>query len=974
MKRNEAGLPFCLKKSTFAATNKQPEFMDKFSFIGNADPVMIGELFDRYKADPSSVDQSWKMFFDGFEFARTHFGATEPQAGQAYPTEFKVINLINAYRQRGHLFTRTNPVRTRRQYRPTLDIENFGLQKSDLAKKFAAGNEIGIGETSLNEIIAHLDETYCKSIGAEFMFIRDVEVLAWLRAGMERTKNQLTFTTDDKNYILKKLARAVNFEKFIHKRFPGQKRFSLEGAEALIPALDAILEKGAELGTREFVIGMPHRGRLNVLANIMRKSYSDIFTEFAGKEYEDETLLGDVKYHLGYSCERQMLAGKPVKITLAANPSHLETVDPVVEGIARAKIDNNYNGNFKKVAPILIHGDASIAGQGLVYEVVQMSQLKGYKTGGTIHIVVNNQVGFTTNYLDGRSSVYCTDVAKVVQSPVFHVNGDDVEALVYAIRFAMEFRDKFQRDVFIDLLCYRKYGHNEGDEPRFTQPLLYKAIENHPDPFEIYSGKLLDEKVVTQDFIKELVEKTNQTLERNFEESKAREKTRISLFIDDKWKSIKKAGEHDFDHSPDTFVKKEILEELTRKITALPADKKFYRKVEKLQLDRHNMVFKENKLDWAMGELLAYATLLSEGNAVRISGQDVERGTFSHRHAVLTVDESEEKYIPLRNLDENQARFEIYNSLLSEYGVLGFEYGYSLETPNDLTIWEAQFGDFNNGAQIIIDQYLSSAEDKWNVMNDLVLLLPHGYEGQGPEHSSARIERFLTLCAENNIQVTNATTPANFFHLLRRQVHREFRKPLVVFTPKSLLRHPLCVSPVKDFTKGGFKEVIDDASADPEKIQRLIFCSGKLYYDLLEEKTTKKLDSSAIIRLEQLYPLPVVQIREILKKYHLATDFIWSQEEPVNMGAWYFISQYFPDVKLKVVARPASGSPATGSGKFHILRQRKVIEKSFRECNCPMVQKECRMICIGNRWKSFANNPISVIEANFEHQLKEENT
>jgi len=944
--------------------------MDKFSFMGNANPVMIEELFNRYKTDPSSVDESWKMFFGGFEFARTHFGEQEAQTGQVYPAEFKVINLINAYRQRGHLFTRTNPVRTRRQYMPTLDIENFGLTQADLEKKFAAGNEIGIGEATLKQIIAHLDETYCKSVGAEYMFIRDVEVLAWLRASMERTKNNLAFTTDDKIYILKKLARAVNFEKFIHKRFPGQKRFSLEGAEALIPALDAILEKGAELGTREFVIGMPHRGRLNVLANILRKAFSDIFTEFAGKEYEDETLLGDVKYHLGYASERNMLSGNPVKVTLAANPSHLETVDPVVEGIARAKIDNNYNGNFKKVTPILIHGDASIAGQGVVYEVLQMSQLKGYKTGGTIHIVVNNQIGFTTNYLDGRSSVYCTDVAKVVQSPVFHVNGDDVEALVYTIRFAMEFRDKFQRDVFIDLLCYRKYGHNEGDEPRFTQPLLYKEIEKHPDPFEIYSSKLLGENVISNEYIKELEERTNQTLERNFEESKTREKTKINFFIDEKWKNIKKASEHDFDRSPGTFVNKEILEELTRKLTGLPSNKKFYRKVEKLQQDRYNMVFRENKLDWAMGELLAYASLLTEGHAVRISGQDVERGTFSHRHAVLTVDESEEKYVPLKNLNDKQGRFEIYNSLLSEYGVLGFEYGYSLETPNDLTIWEAQFGDFNNGAQIIIDQYLSSAEDKWNVMNDLVLLLPHGYEGQGPEHSSARIERFLTLCAENNIQVTNATTPANFFHLLRRQIKRDFRKPLVVFTPKSLLRHPQCVSRIEDLAIGGFKEIIDDSSANPEKITRLVFCSGKLYYDLLEEKTNKKLDHSAIIRLEQLYPMPVLQIREILAKYKNATDFIWSQEEPVNMGAWYFISQYFPDVKLKVVARPASGSPATGSGKFHILRQRKVVEKSFRECNCPMVQKECRMICIGNRWKSFAENPISVIEANFEHRLK----
>jgi len=943
--------------------------MDKFSYLGNADPATIEAMFGRYKSDPGSVDESWKAFFEGFEFAQTHFG--KPQVtGEVYSEEFKVINLINGYRQRGHLFTRTNPVRTRRQYRPTLDIENFGLSADSLDKKFHAGNEIGIGEATLRDIISHLDETYCKSIGAEFAFIRDVEVAAWLGANMERTKNTMFFSVKDKDYILQKLSRAVHFEKFIHKRFPGQKRFSLEGAEALIPALDAIMEKGAELGTEEFIIGMPHRGRLNVLANIMRKSFRDIFTEFGGMRYEDETLLGDVKYHLGYACDRTTTTGKKVKLTLAANPSHLETVGPVVEGISRAKTDIDYNGNFKKVAPILIHGDASIAGQGVVYEVVQMSQLKGYKTGGTVHIVVNNQVGFTTNYLDARSSTYCTDVAKVIQSPVFHVNGDDVEALVYTIQFAMEFRDKFQRDVFIDLLCYRKYGHNEGDEPRFTQPLLYKIIEKHPDPLEIYAKKLITEGVIDQDYLTKTEEKIIATLEKNFEASKDQKNSTIRFFLDDHWKDIKKAKEQDFESSPETGVTKEVLLDIADKITQLPKDKVFYRKIVKLQDDRRNMAMETGMLDWAMGELLAYGTLLNEGFAVRLSGQDSERGTFSHRHAVLTVDESEEKYIPLQHVSGNQAKFEVYNSLLSEYGVLGFEYGYALETPKNLTIWEAQFGDFGNGAQVIIDQYLSSAEDKWNVMNDLVLLLPHGYEGQGPEHSSARIERFLTLCAENNMQIVNCTTPANFFHVLRRQLHREFRKPLVIFTPKSLLRHPKCVSNIGDLAKGGFKEVIDDKAADPKKVNQIIFCSGKLYYDLLEEKEKKNHSETAIVRIEQLYPLPVEQIKQIIKKYEKATDYTWSQEEPINMGAWYFISQYFPHVNLRPVARPASGSPATGSIQFHILRQHKIIDKSFQECNCPMVTKECRMICIGNRWKSFAENPEKVIAANFLNPLK----
>lgn len=947
--------------------------MDRFSYLSNADPATIEAMFGQYKSDPDSVDESWRKFFDGFEFAQTHpdsYRGKLQVSNEGYSEEFKVINLINGYRQRGHLFTLTNPVRTRRQYRPTLDIENFGLTTASLDKKFHAGNEIGIGEATLRDVIAHLDETYCKSVGAEFAFIRDVEVASWLRASMERTKNTMPFSKEDKIYILQKLSRAVHFEKFIHKRFPGQKRFSLEGAEALIPGLDAIMEKGVELGAKEFVIGMPHRGRLNVLANVMRKSFRDIFTEFGGKRYDDETLLGDVKYHLGYACERTTTSGKKAKLTLSANPSHLETVGPVVQGISRAKIDNEYEGNYKKVVPVLIHGDASIAGQGVVYEVLQMSQLKGYKTGGTIHIVVNNQVGFTTNYLDARSSIYCTDVAKVVQSPVFHVNGDDVEALVYAIQFAMEFRDKFHRDVFIDLLCYRKYGHNEGDEPRFTQPLLYKIIEKHPDPFEIYAKKLLAEGTISTGDIKETEDKINSTLEKNLDESKDHQNKTIRFFLDDQWNGIKKASDKDFDYSPETGVNKDVLLNIADKITSLPKDKNFYRKIVKLQEDRRTMALETGMLDWAMGELLAYGTLLNEGFAVRLSGQDCERGTFSHRHAVLTVDESEEKYLPLQNISDKQARFEVYNSLLSEYGVLGFEYGYALETPKDLTIWEAQFGDFGNGAQIIIDQYLSSAEDKWNVMNDLVLLLPHGYEGQGPEHSSARIERFLTLCAENNMQIVNCTTPASFYHVLRRQLHREFRKPLVVFTPKSLLRHPRCVSNIDELTKGRFREVIDDDAADPEKITRIVFCSGKLYYDLLEEKEKKNLENTAIVRLEQLYPLPVKQLKEILKKYSLATDYTWSQEEPINMGAWYFISQYFPDVKLRAVARPSSGSPATGSIQFHAVRQRKIVDKSFEECNCPMVKKECRMICIGNRWKSFAENPEKVIAANFLNPLQ----
>jgi len=752
--------------------------------------------------------------------------------------------------------------------------------------------------------------------------------------------------------MFRHLSRAVLIEKFIHKKFPGQKRFSLEGAESMIPALDAIIEKGALLGTKEFVIGMSHRGRLNVLANIVKKPFQGIFSEFEGKEYEDESLLGDVKYHLGFVNERETSKGDIVKLTLSPNPSHLEAVDPIVQGIARAKIDKDFEGDFDKVTPILIHGDASIAGQGIVYEVIQMSGLKGYQTGGTIHLVINNQVGFTTDYLDARTSTYCTDVAKTIHAPVFHVNGDDVEALAYTIQLSMEYREKFNNDVFIDLLCYRKYGHNEGDEPRFTQPVLYKMIEKHPDPMTIYKEKLIKEGIITDNEAKQIVKKINEVFEENLSEAKQTQKVDIA-FIQHKWQNIRKARPEDFDSSPDTSVDKNKLIEIGKIISEIPENVNLFRKIIRLQDNRRAMVEKTGMLDWAMGELLAYGTLLREGVYVRLSGQDSARGTFSHRHSVLKIEDSEEEYVPLNNLGKGQAVFEVYNSPLSEYGVLGFEYGYSCLTPQSLTIWEAQFGDFNNGAQTIFDQFLSSAEDKWNVMNDLVILLPHGYEGQGPEHSSARVERFLTLCAEYNMQVVNCTTPASFFHVLRRQFYRPFRKPLIIFTPKSLLRHPRCVSPIADFSKGGFKEVIDDQSAETSKITKVVFCTGKIYYDLLEEKEKLKEQSVAIVRLEQLYPLPKKQLRKIIEKYNKTETWLWVQEEPYNMGAWPFMHLEFNNIPLKVIARPASGSPSTGSSKFHIVRQRKIIEKTFQKCVCPNLKKECKMVCIGNKWKSF---------------------
>jgi len=919
--------------------------MDKFSYLSTMDNSAIEELFGKYKYDPGSVDESWRKFFEGFEFCQKNYKAEE---GSAFlvPDEFRVINLIMAYRQRGHLFTRTNPVRIRRKYTPSLDIENFGLTIEALNKTFQAGKEVGLGNAKLSDILSLLKQTYCQSVGVEYYHLRQPEMVTWLQQKMETSLNTPQFSLAEKEVILKKLAEAVLLEKFIHKKFPGHKSFSLEGVESLIPALDAVIRKGTALGTEEFIIAMAHRGRLNVLANIMNKPVSTIFSEFEGKEYEDEELQGDVKYHLGYSTGTHSPEGKSIKIILAPNPSHLEAVDPVVEGIARGRLEEIYGLDPDKVAPILVHGDASIAGQGIIYELIQMSELEGYKTGGTIHMVANNQLGFTTNYIDGRSSIYCTDVAKTTQSPVFHVNADDVEAVVFTVMLAMEYRNEFHHDVFIDLLGYRKYGHNESDEPRFTQPILYKIIEKHPDPFEIYTRKLEEEEVLSSINLDIIRSGITERLEKSFEEARSIEKGDIAPFLGSVWKGIRKARSSDFDASPDTAVDESVLYEIGMKITSLPEGVPFFRKIIKLQEERRAMFdHLDGRLDWAMGELLAYGSLLLEGHPVRLSGQDSQRGTFSHRHAVLTIEDSENKYIPLEHISPNQAKFTIINSLLSEYGVLGFEYGYALVKPNGLTIWEAQFGDFSNGAQVIIDQYISSAEDKWKIMNGLVLLLPHGYEGQGPEHSSARLERFLSLCGHCNIQITNCTTPANFFHLLRRQVNWPFRKPLVIFTPKSLLRHQACTSSFADFIHGGFLEVIDDPKADPDKITKVVLCTGKVYYDILEEKQKQQITDVALVRMEQIYPLPVKQLKQIRTRYKKASRWEWVQEEPVNMGAWSYITQNLPSLHLHYTARPARGSPATGSSRLHKIQQKLITDKALGKCTCKRALKSCQLEC-----------------------------
>ncbi len=920
--------------------------MDKYSFLNAAHTSFFAEMYDKYLTNPDSVEPSWRAFFQGFDFglesALDEVGIDAEQGvatisnGESFAIpetlhkEFQVVRLIDGYRTRGHLFTKTNPVRERRKYSPTLDIENFGLSEADLDTVFNAGEIIGIKSNTLRNIIGHLQRIYCDAIGVEYMYIRKPEKVQWIQDWLNKNANQTNFSPNQKKHILRKLNQAVSFEGFLHTKYVGQKRFSLEGNESLIPAVDAIVERASALGVKQFVMGMAHRGRLNVLTNIFGKAAKDIFSEFDGKDYEQEIFDGDVKYHLGWTSDRTSDNGHKISMNIAPNPSHLETVGAVVEGITRAKQDAHFPEDFSKVLPIVVHGDAAIAGQGIAYELVQMANLDGYKTNGTIHIVVNNQIGFTTNYLDGRSSTYCTDVGKVTLCPVLHINADDVEAVVHASLFALEYRMRYKQDVFLDLLGYRKYGHNEGDEPRFTQPKLYKAIAKHQNPRDIYAAKLLDEGIIEKDHVKKLEAEYKSSLEVELEDSRKEDKTVITPFMADEWSGFQNVREWEMMAPIDTTYEKKKLSKIAATITQLPSGKKFLRKVEKLVNDRKKMFFESDRLDWAMGELLAYGSLLEEGYGVRMSGQDVERGTFSHRHAVMKVEESEEEVMLLNHISKDQGRFQIYNSLLSEYGVVGFDYGYAMASPNTLTIWEAQFGDFSNGAQIMIDQYISAAEDKWKLQNGLVLLLPHGYEGQGAEHSSARMERYLQLCARDNMYVADCTTPANLFHLLRRQMKGNFRKPLIVFTPKSLLRHPKAVSSVAEFTSGKFQEVIDDASAKMDNIKSVVFSTGKFYYDLLAVKEEQQRDDVALVRVEQLFPLPSDQMKKIIEKYNKADDIVWAQEEPRNMGAWSHMMMHFSEAqKFRVASRRFYASPAAGSAVRSKMRHQQVIDYVF---------------------------------------------
>lgn len=908
--------------------------MDPFSYVANADTQVIADLYEAYQKDPNSVDSSWRDFFKGFDFSQVWLaeGATAPvgAADSAHvQKEMSVISLIKAFRSRGHLLSKTNPVRERKDRQPRLAITDYSLTEADLDTVFQAGTFLGIGPASLRTIQDALHKIYAGTIGFEYSYIREVNIKEWLRNKIEKEALSFNPTFEKKKHILGKLNEAVVFENFLGTKYLGQKRFGLEGGESTIAGLDAIINKSADLGVQEAMIGMAHRGRLNVLANIMHKSYESIFDGFEGNVPNEIHGDGDVKYHLGYSSKHISPNGNEISLKLAPNPSHLEAVNPLVEGFCRASADAHYAGDYSKVLPILIHGDAAVAGQGIVYEVTQMAKLKGYSTGGTIHFVINNQVGFTTDFEDARSAIYCTDVAKIIDAPVFHVNGDDPEAVVFVSRIAAEFRQEFGRDVFVDMVCYRRNGHNESDEPRFTQPTLYANIANHPNPREIYIQKLIKQGEIEAKLAEQMDAEFKAELQARLDLVKQKVRPPyVPLKLDNAWSELRYSNETDFDQSPKTAISKSVVDQVAKAITTLPKGFVALKQIEKVIADR-KVFFEKGELNWATAELLAYGSLLVEGKAVRLSGQDVQRGTFSHRHAVLHDANTNENYSSLNHISDKQEQIQIYNSLLSEYGVLGYEFGYALANPNALVIWEAQFGDFANGAQTMIDQFVSSHESKWGTQNGLVMLLPHGYEGQGPEHSNARPERFLQLAAENNMVVANLTTPANIFHALRRQLTWAFRKPLVVMSPKSIFRHPKVVSKMDEFTKGKFQEVIGDSYADKAKVKKVLLCSGKVCFDLAErqEKDTRK--DVAIIRLEQLHPMPTKQLEIELAKYPKA-DLYFVQEEPENMGYWSYVIREFGWARFKgLVARKKSASPATGFLKVHAEEQAALMNKAF---------------------------------------------
>jgi 2-oxoglutarate dehydrogenase E1 component len=902
------------------------------SFAHRANAELIDQYYETWKQNPEEVDAGWRAFFEGFELARGGNGTVtaEAAAPAARGKQAKVASLIYAYRSLGHNAANLDPLGLRRIDYPKLRLQEFGLTEEDLNETFSIAHYFEGQRMTLREIIERLQETYCRTIGVEYNHIQHKDARRWLRERMEPGLNRPAFSKEKKRRILKKILQAEMFEHFLHTRYVGQKRFSLEGSETLIPALDAMVEASPALGIREIVMGMAHRGRLNVLANTLNKSYEFIFREFS-ENYIPNTVAGDgdVKYHLGYESVSETTAGEKVKIFLASNPSHLEAVDPVVEGNTRARQRLLGDTARNQVLPVLIHGDAAFAGQGIVAEVLNFSQLPGYRTGGTVHIIINNQIGFTTLPADGRSTPYCTDVAKMIEAPVLHVNGDDPLAVVHCIEIALAFRQKFQRDVVVDMYCYRKYGHNETDEPMFTQPLLYRKIAKHPPASEVLSRQLVEEGALSEKDSEEIVAQFQKILDQAFEKVKKEQETGKT---EEKFEGARADFQppYSFDPIP-TGISKETLKTAIRGLTTTPGHLMLNPKIKRQLEQRRRTVEDEKPIDWATGESLAFATLLLDGTPVRLSGQDSERGTFSHRHAAVYDIETHERYVPLLNLDPNQAMFCVYNSPLSEASVLGFDFGYSLDYPRMLCIWEAQFGDFANGAQVIIDQFITTSESKWQRVSGIVLLLPHGYEGQGPEHSSARMERFLQACAEDNIQVCNVTTPAQIFHLLRRQMKQPYRKPLVVMSPKSLLRHKDAVSPISEILEGSFQPVLGDAKA-AKKPKRLILCSGKVFYDLDQFRTENNHTDSMIVRLEQLYPLHRDALQALFKKHAGVEKLIWCQEEPQNMGAWSFIAPQLEELagrKPVYVGREASASPAVGSLALHKIELKDFLTAAF---------------------------------------------
>jgi 2-oxoglutarate dehydrogenase E1 component len=895
---------------------------------------IIEDAYRRWRADPAAVDPSWRHFFEGFELGSAR---AQARAGPAAPApvsadgHLAVGQLIRAYRDLGHYVAHLDPLSRPPAGHPMLALSEFGLGEADLDRTFDTSLFVGLPRATLRQLVAALRETYCRTIGVEFLHIQDTRIRRWLQERMEPRRNRPNFDRDKKVAILQQLHYAEMFERFLHTRYIGQKRFSLEGAETLIPILEALVERAPELGVAELVLGMAHRGRLNVLANTLRKPYQEVFAEFE-ENYLPESIDGDgdVKYHLGFSSHRTTAAGQTIHISLTPNPSHLEAVDPVVEGRARAKQRVFGDEDRRRGIPLLIHGDAAFAGQGLVAETLNLSQLAGYTTGGTVHIIVNNQIGFTTGPADARSTTYCTDVAKMLQVPIFHVNAEDPEAAVYVTELALDFRQTFHRDVVIDMVCYRRHGHNEADEPSFTQPLMYEQIRDRPTLTEVFTERLILQGDLTVDETESVREKFQSKLREALDEVRTHPaRPRTVRSFSGPWKGLTPTYSH---RLVETGAPLEALAAVAEVLTRIPEGFNIHPKLAKLLETRRRHFEAREPLDWAFVEALAFGTLMQEGVLVRLSGQDSRRGTFSQRHAVLYDAETGEPYYLLEGLGGKEAPFLVYDSLLSESAVLGFEYGYSLDTPNALVMWEAQFGDFANGAQVIIDQFIASGYSKWQRDSGVVLLLPHGYEGQGPEHSSARLERFLQLCAEDNLQVCYPSTPAQYFHVLRRQMKRTFRKPLVLMTPKSLLRHKAARSPIDALTRGHFREVIDDEREDPAGVHRVVLCSGKLYYELAERREKEEAGGEvALVRVEQFYPFHEDALRRVLERYGGAEEWVWVQEESQNMGAWSFMESHLRAMghPPAYVGRDASASPATGSLKVHRREQEELVEAAL---------------------------------------------